>query len=896
MKLLTDGPNEEKPFMPIKEGIYNSKTTFSKEDIDMIESFGKYTLEAIIVYVLSIVFSSQESSSRVRAATLIDQLNQCVKQHAKHANKNTLSNDDEHNQNDDDSAERFLFGQYLYNVMLEREIINEDCDTSIEEQTSKKKGKYYKVKHTYVCCNFDISLLPLKRNLPMVYPPLEWDCRPDTSFVNYPPRSIFDLCGGYLCDFSGSMYYRYRLLSSKDFDHFHIDISGHDHKKLCNVMNKLQSQPFEINSDWLKYILNNEQLFVQKGLLSPGFYAKLNPAEARILLRDVYLKHEAELKQFTNFANLYESLCKDIQLARYEQFILKLATAYDGYTFYLPAFLDFRGRIYRTGILNLHERDIVRSLIVFGGREFIFPPNKYLNIPPKKYIKEYEKYMQYLQYLPKSREKTFERSTPFYKKSFDYLSVSAKYFLEEVVNKFEAGSSFEEVGFPLAQDAKHPFQLLSRIKLSCDYIINKSGERIMDSIPITQDASASAYQIMSFFLLDKKMAMSTNLILPSLGDKGKIYDIYSSMLNDLKPYLLTKVKKNEGLHKVVEESLNRKIVKMIFMPLIYGKTVMSTAKDLKDSFCERGLLSSKEYTLVANLCFQFWKEEYSGMDCFISLIKNAGWLASSMNQSVTYCTSYFETKQEYFKNEPVSIWIYDKDKSKKRKVTLRIPSDKNDTRKTEIATFVNFIHQKDADIAMRLVEKMTSKVPIYTVHDNFITTHDYTHEIRKSYANVWLELLDPLTSIHKFLFSNVILPICEQLLKKENEGYEKGYEEYLRGDHIKILSFNKNNINIKTEFFLFLSDLKNLKKFLELSIPVLIRKNKSKRSVWQKRIDGLVSSYEQYVYCLTNMRIGDDGCKPLEVLEKYNDNYKSFKENIEKYEQYDYRNYYGVHY
>lgn len=36
---------------------------------------------------------------------------------------------------------------------------------------------------------------------------------------------------------------------------------------------------------------------------------------------------------------------KRIQQARYEQYLLSLATAVDGYTFYLPAFIDFRGRI-----------------------------------------------------------------------------------------------------------------------------------------------------------------------------------------------------------------------------------------------------------------------------------------------------------------------------------------------------------------------------------------------------------------------------------------------------------------------------------------------------------------------------------------------------------------------
>lgn len=38
-----------------------------------------------------------------------------------------------------------------------------------------------------------------------------------------------------------------------------------------------------------------------------------------------------------------------------------LASAYEGYQFYLPSFIDFRGRIYRSGILHFHERDLARS-------------------------------------------------------------------------------------------------------------------------------------------------------------------------------------------------------------------------------------------------------------------------------------------------------------------------------------------------------------------------------------------------------------------------------------------------------------------------------------------------------------------------------------------------------
>lgn len=57
-----------------------------------------------------------------------------------------------------------------------------------------------------------------------------------------------------------------------------------------------------------------------------------------------------------------------------------MASAYAGYTFYIPAFLDFRGRIYRSGILHFHERDLARSLILFDAKEFL-KKNKFVLAP-----------------------------------------------------------------------------------------------------------------------------------------------------------------------------------------------------------------------------------------------------------------------------------------------------------------------------------------------------------------------------------------------------------------------------------------------------------------------------------------------------------------------------------
>lgn len=101
------------------------------------------------------------------------------------------------------------------------------------------------------------------------------------------------------------------------------------------------------------------------GKLQPRFLASLNVNDVTNFVRGIYLK-DAAMKKLCDFSEVIQSVYKDIQCARYEDFIIKMAEAYDGYYFYLPAFVDFRGRIYRSGVLHFHERDLARSLILFA--------------------------------------------------------------------------------------------------------------------------------------------------------------------------------------------------------------------------------------------------------------------------------------------------------------------------------------------------------------------------------------------------------------------------------------------------------------------------------------------------------------------------------------------------
>lgn len=198
---------------------------------------------------------------------------------------------------------------------MERELIKIINSESQSVRVVKKGNQYYIPKSSYIVCSFDTKLLPVKLSLPMVCQPLDWKSATKNGEI---PRTLSDLTGGYLCEPTGEMYDRYRLLSSGDIKNFDIEFETHNqcYENLCVVMNKLQSQAFEINSDWLKYLKEN---VVSNGLLMP--VASLTQNDVTGILREFYMKDEV-IKELCSYSELLLKLCSNIQCARYERFLI----------------------------------------------------------------------------------------------------------------------------------------------------------------------------------------------------------------------------------------------------------------------------------------------------------------------------------------------------------------------------------------------------------------------------------------------------------------------------------------------------------------------------------------------------------------------------------------------
>ena len=167
-----------------------------------------------------------------------------------------------------------------------------------------KKGQGYIENSCYVMCNLNINLLPIKLNLPMLCKPLDWQPAERGS----DPDTLSDLIGGYLCKPTGDIKNHFRLLTSHDLNHFYIKLHKKEYKQMCDILNGLQSQAFEINKRLLRFLEKNRQCLVECGLLLPNALARVNPTEASDILRECYFNNVKGIKNACSYNILLNKL------------------------------------------------------------------------------------------------------------------------------------------------------------------------------------------------------------------------------------------------------------------------------------------------------------------------------------------------------------------------------------------------------------------------------------------------------------------------------------------------------------------------------------------------------------------------------------------------------------
>lgn len=235
--------------------------------------------------------SGSHNNSLVRVSSLIEQLESNVRKQALLLRKRSLRTLkvkpemlEVHDQNASSTDQinvkkSYSIGSLLITFLLDRKLISLTNDLDQNHVLMKRKGSYFIPKNLYAVCCFDVSLLPIKFNLPMVCKPLDWGSVKKTCNKSS-PQSLSDLAGGYLSTLTGDIYDRFRLLSSSNINNFDMEIGCQ--KSLCRVLNKLQGQPFQINSNLLTYIMENMDTLVSNGLLMPNMLTSIQINEVSI--------------------------------------------------------------------------------------------------------------------------------------------------------------------------------------------------------------------------------------------------------------------------------------------------------------------------------------------------------------------------------------------------------------------------------------------------------------------------------------------------------------------------------------------------------------------------------------------------------------------------------------
>lgn len=176
--------------------------------------------------------------------------------------------------------------------------------------------------------------------------------------------------------------------------------------------------------------------------------------------------------------------------------------------------------------------------------------------------------------------------------------------LEHILEKKDLIKAWDDIFGNRFVDNETFEQLLFKSLLTEELSLIQVGQLLLvrqgayDKVGVYYDASASAYQIMGVINNDKQLCELTNVLLSD--DKR---DMYSFFLERIKAncdsYAIKDKRKSlEKLYNnYFQTNIDRKLIKAIVMPLIYGKTGQGFAINLKEFFAKENLYP-KEIALI----------------------------------------------------------------------------------------------------------------------------------------------------------------------------------------------------------------------------------------------------------------------------------------------------------
>jgi DNA-directed RNA polymerase len=649
---------------------------------------------------------------------------------------------------------KISIGSSILDLILEQVDIFEQSSPIYDKKTNKRHN-YISIKTDYINDLIDRCFNPLI--LPMVSKPKDW-----VSEINSNTNLIKFKNGGY---YTEEMR---RVLTTKSFLHHNSKLLKQSEETIVQqkTINFINKQKFRINSLMLEFLM--KEFNDVNSIIFKGFnYLKKVP-----ILKNKRTPEEEENLKLILAHNSRYFLNKRI---------LDLAYIFQNVEFYIPVFMDFRGRIYPyPSGLEYQGTSIARSLIEFSDGCQITEKNE-------RFI------YQYLANTAGKSKLTIANKEKWSNQFLASLNIDYNKNCDLLVNnKLFKHPKVLEI---LNNNDEAPLFIACLISL----IRVKFNNNNKFHTPICFDATCSGLQHLSALFSDVEMGIKSNVIASEFPQ-----DLYTEVGNTVIS-TITNLQDSNLRNVLSKIKINRKFMKKPVMTVPYNVGINTLGEQLVDN---NFVTKSWESLDEGKTCYYIVNPEFViGEDKLILTNKEMGIFSVILHQAIykrfpslkiykNFLDDLIKTLLKLEKNDNL-FWItpsglkinisyrnYGSIYRSKNILTrtkggssISLPQMSLSYRTNLQAFMPNFIHSMDAANIHLLIKNLQEKnINLYTIHDCFATTPNYMELINKEIKLAFINLYFDSQYI-KLMYENFFAQISSKIdiLEEDENGITKKF-------------------------------------------------------------------------------------------------------------------------